>query len=105
MKTIFTTISSQNNEELIVNVGRPRDNCLNLFLSFNPFLYRELIDALDGLSYAELIKVSAYEDEQIRGGIGIRLLEDNCFVRFIEDLPEIICKFVDTATPSNFFKK
>jgi hypothetical protein len=100
MITFFTTITNTNNEEL-VKVGHPRNNRLNLFLSFNPFQYRRLINALEKLSYAELIRVSSYDDDRLRGGIGVRLLENNCFSKFIEELPILVQEHVELAEPED----
>lgn len=97
-KKPFVTIQDRSNNEMFW-VPRPTANGnMTCTAGFNVMKYLPFVDAVNNLKYASVNNISAVDNEM--SIVLIQLTEDNCFSKFIEDIPELIFQHVEMAQPT-----
>lgn len=97
-KKPFVTIEDRSNNEMFWIPKPTTEGNMICVSGFNVMKYLLFVDAVNNLKYVNVVNISLIDNDM--SIILIQLTEDNCFLKFIEDIPELIYQYIEMAQPS-----
>lgn len=98
ISSLFTRIKSRDNRFEVV-IEKPDKNKLRIATSFSLSCYKKFTDAIDKIEYLKLDRIQNNEDKT--SFMYIELLANDSLSLLINDLPALMCLFVEKEIPGS----